>query len=71
VDKNIETLATALYVKIDDMLLAEPELAPWRPEGGTSVTVSDAGRLGATGADGGGRVGESQPPSEGSGYPLG
>jgi hypothetical protein len=42
VDKNIETLATALYVKIDDMLLAEPELAPWRPEGGMPVTVSDA-----------------------------
>ena len=41
-DKNIETLATALYVKIDDMLLAEPELAPWRPEGSMPVTVSDA-----------------------------
>jgi Transposase DDE domain len=42
VDKNIETLATALYVKIDDMLLAEPGLAPWRPEGSMPVTVSDA-----------------------------
>jgi hypothetical protein len=42
VDKNIETLATALYVKIDDMLLAEPELAPRRPEGSMPVTVSDA-----------------------------
>jgi hypothetical protein len=42
VDKNIETLATALYVKIDDMLLAEPELAPWRPEGSMPVTVSDS-----------------------------
>ena len=41
-DKNIETLATALYVKIDDMLLAEPGLAPWRPEGSMPVTVSDA-----------------------------
>jgi len=42
VNKNIETLATALYVKIDDMLLAEPGLAPWRPEGSMSPTVSDA-----------------------------
>jgi hypothetical protein len=42
VDKNIETLATALYVKIDDLLLAEPELAPWRPDGSMSLTVSDS-----------------------------
>jgi Transposase DDE domain len=42
VDKNIETLATALYVKIDDLLLAEPHLAPRRPEGSMMPTVSDA-----------------------------
>jgi DDE family transposase len=42
VDKNIETLATALYVKIDDMLRAEPGLAPWRPEGSMMPAVSDA-----------------------------
>jgi len=42
VDKNIETLATALYVKIDDLLLAEPYLAPWRPDGSPPLTVSDA-----------------------------
>jgi hypothetical protein len=42
VNKNIETLATALYVKIDDMLLAEPGLAPWRPEGTMMPAVSDA-----------------------------
>jgi hypothetical protein len=42
VDKNIETLATALYVKIDDLLLAEPWLAPWRPEGSMMPAVSDA-----------------------------
>jgi Transposase DDE domain len=42
VEKPIETLATALYVKIDDLLLAEPELAPQRPEGSVPVTVSDA-----------------------------
>lgn len=41
-NKNIETLATALYVKIDDMLLAEPGLAPWRPEGTMMPAVSDA-----------------------------
>ena len=41
-EKNIETLATALYVKIDDMLLAEPGLAPWRPEGCMPTTLSDA-----------------------------
>jgi hypothetical protein len=42
VDKNVETLATALYVKIDDLLLAEPGLAPWRPDGSMMPTVSDA-----------------------------
>jgi hypothetical protein len=42
VDKNIETLATALYVKIDDMLIAWPEIAPWRPAGSIAATVSDA-----------------------------
>ena len=41
-EKNIETLATALYVKIDDMLTEEPGLAPWRPEGSIPVTVSDS-----------------------------
>ena len=41
-DKNIETLATALYVKIDDLLLAEPGLAPWRPEGSMMPAVGDA-----------------------------
>jgi hypothetical protein len=45
VDKNIEILATALYVKIDDLLLAGPGLAPWRPEGGMMPAVSDAGVL--------------------------
>jgi len=42
VEKNIETLATALYAKIDDLLLAEPDLAPWRPDGSMPVTVSDS-----------------------------
>ncbi len=39
---SFDPIATALYVKIDDMLLAEPGLAPWRPEGSMPLTVSDA-----------------------------
>jgi len=42
VDNDIETLATALYVKIDDMLRAWPELAPPRPVVGIAPTLSDA-----------------------------
>jgi hypothetical protein len=42
VDKDIETLATALYVKIDDMLADWPDLAPARPATGTPLTLSDA-----------------------------
>jgi hypothetical protein len=42
VDKDIETLATALYVKVDDMLRDWPDLAPARPATGTPVTLSDA-----------------------------
>jgi hypothetical protein len=39
---NLDTLATALYVKIDDALTASPDLAPWRPEVGLAPTLSDA-----------------------------
>jgi Transposase DDE domain len=42
VDNDIETLATALYVKIDDMLADWPDLAPARPATGTTLTLSDA-----------------------------
>jgi hypothetical protein len=42
VDKDIETLATALYVKIDDMFRDWPDLAPVRPATGTPLTLSDA-----------------------------
>jgi Transposase DDE domain len=42
VDKDIETLATALYVKIDDMLADWPDLAPARPVTGIPLTLSDA-----------------------------
>ena len=41
-NNDIETLATALYVKIDDMLLRWPDLAPDRPETGIVPTLSDA-----------------------------
>ena len=41
-DNDIETLATALYVKIDDMLAEWPDLAPPRPATGTPLTLSDA-----------------------------
>jgi hypothetical protein len=42
VDNDIETLATALYVKIDDMLRDWPDLAPARPPGGVVLTLGDA-----------------------------
>ena len=41
-ENDIETLATALYVKIDDMLADWPDLAPARPATGTPLTLSDA-----------------------------
>ena len=41
-DNDIETLATALYVKIDDMLRDWPDLAPPRPATTTLITLSDA-----------------------------
>ena len=34
-DADLDTLATALYVTIDDLLKASPELAPWRPPAGS------------------------------------
>lgn len=41
-DNDLETLATALYVKIDDMLTDWPDLAPDRPADGIVPTLSDA-----------------------------
>jgi len=38
----MNTLATALYVKIDDLLKASPQLAPWRPKVGIRPRLSDA-----------------------------
>jgi hypothetical protein len=42
VDAELDTLATALYVKIDDALKDNPGLAPWRPAVGICPKLSDA-----------------------------
>ncbi|WP_149182705.1 IS982 family transposase [Streptomyces sp. TRM49041] len=39
---NLDTLATALYVKTDDLLKASPHLAPWRPAVGLAPQLTDA-----------------------------
>ena len=41
-DADLDTLATALYVTIDDLLIASPQLAPWRPAVGIQPQLSDA-----------------------------
>jgi hypothetical protein len=42
VDADLDTLATALYVKIDDALQHAPELRPWRPAVGIAPKLTDA-----------------------------
>jgi len=42
VDADLDTLATALYVRTDDLLKASPERAPWRPKIGIAPKISDA-----------------------------
>jgi len=42
VDADLDTLATELYVRTDDLLKAAPERAPWRPAAGISPKVSGA-----------------------------
>jgi hypothetical protein len=42
VTTDMDTLATALYVKTDDLLKDSPQLAPRRPETGISPKLSDA-----------------------------
>ena len=39
---DLDTLATALYTRIDDLLLAHPEWAPQRPAAGIAPKLSDA-----------------------------
>jgi hypothetical protein len=42
VDADLDTLATARYVTIDDLLKAAPHLAPWRLAVGIPPKLSDA-----------------------------
>ncbi|QRX89951.1 IS982 family transposase [Streptomyces noursei] len=39
---ELDSLATALYVKTDDLLKASPHLAPWRPVVGIAPRLTDA-----------------------------
>ncbi|WP_447008799.1 IS982 family transposase [Saccharothrix sp. DSM 118769] len=39
---DIDTLATALYVRTDDLLKDAPHLAPWRPKVGLKPRLTDA-----------------------------
>lgn len=41
-DTDLDTLATALYVRIDDTLKDHPEMVPWRPKIGIAPKLSDA-----------------------------
>ena len=41
-DADLDTLATALYVTVDEHLQHDPELRPWRPAVGISPKLSDA-----------------------------
>jgi hypothetical protein len=41
-DADLDTLATALYVRVDDLLKHDPGLAPWRPEVGIAPKLTDA-----------------------------
>lgn len=41
-DADLDTLATALYVKTDDLPRMAPQRAPWRPAIGFSPRISDA-----------------------------
>jgi hypothetical protein len=42
VKPDFDSLATALYVKADDLLKGSPQLAPWRPAVGIAPQLSDA-----------------------------
>jgi hypothetical protein len=42
VDADLDTLATALYVRVDDLLKMAPEMAPARPRVGFAPKISDA-----------------------------
>jgi Transposase DDE domain len=42
VDADLDTLATALYVRVDDLLKNNPDRLPWRPKVGIAPRLSDA-----------------------------
>jgi len=42
VDAELDTLATALYVRTDDLLKLYPEQVPYRPQVGIAPQISDA-----------------------------
>jgi len=42
VDADLDTLATALYVRTDDLLKDHPRRIPWRPAVGIAPMISDA-----------------------------
>jgi hypothetical protein len=42
VDADLDTLATALYVRVDDLLICHPERVPWRPRVGIAPKITDA-----------------------------
>ena len=41
-DTDLDTLATALYVRVDDALKDDPTLGPWRPTVGIEPKLTDA-----------------------------
>ena len=41
-DADLDTLATALYVRVDDLLKSNPGRVPWRPRIGITPKISDA-----------------------------
>jgi DDE family transposase len=41
-DADLDTLATAFYVKIDDLLKDSPQRVPWRPAIGIAPKITDA-----------------------------
>jgi len=42
VDADLNTLVTALYVQVDDLLKANPDRVPWRPVVGIAPRISGA-----------------------------
>ena len=41
-DTDLDTLVTALYVQVDDLLKVNPDRTPWRPAVGIAPLISDA-----------------------------